>query len=228
MTEQHLHEKPTSIHFAALFDMDGVLIDSVKYHWQAMNEILADYNIHINDDDLRKYIGQPLYRQVKQLSDEYNAKLDYEDFERRTTARKLELLENMPPKDGVVALLELLQQNHVPMAVATSNTKVETERRLDVAGIRHYFTALVTEDDVTEHKPDPTVYLTAAQAVHENPTDCVVFEDAPAGITAAKRAGMKCIAVQTPYTIAEDLTEADESVPTLQAVTLPSMLKLFS
>jgi len=206
--------------FAALFDMDGVLIDSVKYHWIAMNEVLADYDIHIADADLRKYIGQPLYSQVKQLGEEYNKKLDYDEFLTRTTARKQELLANIEPKEGVVALLELLKADSIPMAVATSNTRAETERRLEVAGIRDYFAALITEDDVAEHKPDPTVYLTAAKAVNMPPENCVVFEDAPAGIEAAKRAGMKCVAVQTPVTTTEDLSEASTSVASLDDVSL--------
>jgi len=210
----------TTLKFTALFDMDGVLIDSVKYHWLAMNEVLADYGIHIVDENLRKYIGQPLYSQVKQLSEEYEKKLNYDEFVTRTTARKQELLANIEAKEGVVALLELFKTNSIPMAVATSNTRAETERRLEVAGIRDYFSALITEDDVAEHKPDPTVYLTAAQAVNAPPENCIVFEDAPAGIEAAKRAGMRCIAVQTPVTTADDLAKASVSVRSLADVSL--------
>ena len=216
----------TAQKFAALFDMDGVLIDSVIYHWQAMNEVLADYGLNVPDKDLRKYVGQPLYRQVKQLSDVFGVVLDYDEFNQRTTARKLELLEHIEPKEGVLTLLELLKSNGIPMAVATSNTRTETDRRLEAVGIRSYFSAVITEDDVSEHKPEPAVYIAAAEAVKTLPNSCVVFEDAPAGIESARRAGMKSIAVRTPYTTTEDLGNANALVSSLADVSIELMTGL--
>ena len=61
---------------AVIFDMDGVLIDSVKYHWQAMNQVLAKYNIHIEDDQLRNYIGQSVIHQLNQISEKFHTPLD--------------------------------------------------------------------------------------------------------------------------------------------------------
>lgn len=198
--------------------MDGVLIDSVKYHWQAMNEVLGEYGIHVTDEQLPKYIGRPLRSQLEQLGSENSIELDYDTVNQKTTAIKQVLLENIQPKEGVVQLLELLKTNNMPMAIATSNSKDETVRRLTVAGIIDYFSKLVTEDDVTEHKPDPAVYLEAAKQLGANPKDCVVFEDAPAGVQSAKRAGMVCIAVQTPFTNEVDLAIADTSVVSLSDV----------
>src|SRR6478736_3732338 len=78
--------------FSVLFDMDGVLIDSVTYHWQAMNEVLGGYGIHVPDEQLHKYIGRPLKSQLEQLGDENGVELDYESIEQKTTAIKRGLL----------------------------------------------------------------------------------------------------------------------------------------
>ena len=203
---------------SVIFDMDGVLIDSVKYHWQAMNEVLSDYGISVPDKQLPKYIGRPLRSQLEQLGNENDVELDYDILNHKISVIKQALLENIQPKEGVIQLLELLKTNNVPIAIATSNTRDETDRRLIVAGIRDYFSVLVTEDDVTEHKPNPAVYLEAARQLGANPKDCIVFEDAPAGVRAAKGAGMTCVAIQTPFTNATDLQAADTVVTSLLQV----------
>lgn len=198
--------------------MDGVLIDSVKYNWQAMNEVLAQYGIHIADDQLRKYIGQSLITQVEQISSEYGVELDYATIRDSVAPIKQKLLENIQPKEGVVELLKVLRENEILIAVGTSSNRSDTEQKLTQAGIIDYFDVLVTEDDVTTHKPDPAVYLMAAEKLHTQPSNCVVFEDAPSGILAAKRAGMVCIAVQTPFTNNDDLSGADMIVGSLLEV----------
>ncbi len=206
--------------------MDGVLIDSVKYHWQAMNEVLGDYDIHVTDAQLPYYIGRPQRSQLEQLATENDVELDYYTISKRTTAIKQKLLEHIQPNEGVVRLLELLKSNNVPLAIATSNSKEETQRRLKVAGIIDYFSQLVTEDDVTEHKPNPAVYLEAAKRLGINPMDCVVFEDAPSGVKAAKAAGMECIAIKTPFANIEDLVIADAVVTSLMEVDMGFIEKL--
>lgn len=206
--------------------MDGVLIDSVKYNWQAMNEILAQYGINIADNQLRKYIGQSLAAQVEQISEEYGVVLDYATIRDSVAPIKQKLLDHIQPKEGVVELLKLLQDNQVPVAVGTSSNRSYTELRLTEADIIDYFDVLVTEDDVTTHKPDPAVYLEAAEKLGVKPGHCIVIEDAPSGILAAKNAGMTCVAVQTPFTNADDLSGADMIVKSLLDVTMQSMNRL--
>lgn len=206
--------------FAVIFDMDGVLIDSVRFHWQAMNQVLAKYNIHIDDSQLRNYIGQSVIHQLNQISEKFNTPLDVDAIVEELKPIKEELQKGIQPKEGVVQLLKLLHDNGIPVAVGTSSTKVDTNRKLTDAGILDAFQVLVTHDDVTTHKPDPTVYLTAAEELQVQPYHCIVFEDAPSGIEAAKRAGMKCIALQTLYTNSDDLSEATLSVGSLADVNL--------
>lgn len=206
--------------FAIIFDMDGVLIDTVRFHWQAMNQVLAKYNIHIDDSQLRNYIGQSVVHQLNQISEKYKTPLDVELIIEELKPIKEELQKGIQPKEGVAQLLKLLHDNNIPIAVGTSSTTIDTDRKLTDAGILNDFQVLVTHDDVTTHKPDPTVYLKAAEQLQVQPDHCIVIEDAPSGIEAAKRAGMKCIAVQTLYTNADDLSDATLSVASLADVTL--------
>ncbi|MBP7807541.1 HAD family phosphatase [Candidatus Saccharibacteria bacterium] len=205
---------------AVIFDMDGVLVDSVPYNWQAVNEVLARYGIHIADQDLRKYIGRSFRSILNELSADNGLSLEYDEINPAITEIKQKLMANLPPKEGVVELLELLQANSIPFAVATSSAQAEAERKLSTAGILDYFRVVITEEDVSTHKPNPAVYLKAAQLLGVSPERCVVFEDSPAGIQAANQAGTKCIAIKTPYTNADDLSEATVSVTSLADVTI--------
>ncbi len=213
---------------AVIFDMDGVLIDSVKYHWQAMNQVLAKYNIHIEDDQLRNYIGQSVIHQLNQISEKFHTPLDIDLIVEELKPIKKALQEGIQPKEGVKELLQLLHENNVPVAVGTSSTTEDTTRKLTDAGILNDFPELVTHDDVSEHKPNPAVYLMAAEKVHMEPSHCIVIEDAPSGIEAAKRAGMKCIAVLAPYTNTDDLSAADVTVNSLLDVNVPMVTDLLS
>ena len=102
--------------------------------------------------------------------------------------------------------------------VATSSTTALAKKRLELASLLDYFPKLVTADHVTKHKPDPAVYLEAAKTLGIDPAKCLVFEDAPAGVQAAKAAGMKCIAVSSPYVDAKQLAQADRVVASLKEV----------
>lgn len=217
-----MNEKQSQV--AAIFDMDGVLVDSVRLNWQAMNEVLVPYNVQVTDEEIKKYLGRTLKDQVGMLNVDYGLQLDYNQFNAATQQIKTQLFASIAPKDGVKELLQGLQQDGTPMAVATSMPRDLTEQRLRAAGILDYFDALVTEDDVERHKPDPEVFVKAAEKLGVAASSCVVFEDAPSGVTAAKAAEMKCVAVRTQYVEADHLKDADVRVATLAEIT-PSQLR---
>jgi beta-phosphoglucomutase-like phosphatase (HAD superfamily) len=89
-----------------------------------------------------------------------------------------------------------------------------------------YFDVVVTADDITVHKPNPEVYQRTATLLGTDPSRCVVFEDAPAGIRAAKAASMRCIAVATPYTSPDQLQEADLIIPSMEVASLQTIRSL--
>lgn len=204
---------------AVLFDMDGVLIDSVTLNWIAYNKVLARENVRIDQDKMHRYVGRPLRDQVAMFNADLGLHIDAQAFEDEVSALREASFNDIKPKAGVVALVQGLRQAGILTAVGTSTSRDIAERRLATAGIIDYFDTIITEDDVQNHKPDPDVYLLAAYALHVSPDVCVVIEDAPSGITAAKAAGMACIAVRTAYTLPEQLTHATSVVASLADVT---------
>jgi beta-phosphoglucomutase-like phosphatase (HAD superfamily) len=120
----------------------------------------------------------------------------------------------------------MLQGVGVPYIVATSSTTTLANERLELAGLLDYFPQLVTADHVTKHKPDPAVYLEAAKDLGMQPKQCLVFEDAPAGVQAAKAAGMKCIAISSPYVDVQQLEQADMVVKSMKEVDMHTIQAL--
>ncbi len=205
--------------------MDGVLVDSVKLNWQAMNAVLAEYGKHIADKDIKTYLGRSLIDQVAQFNSDFGLQLSYTDFEKATSAIKAKLFAELEVKAGVKELLKAIHAKHFPIALATSMPRHLTKVRLETVGILKYFDPLVTEEDVAAHKPAPDIYLKAAESLKVSPGACIVFEDAPAGITSAKSAGMMCVAVETPYVPPEELAQADVVVKSLSEVDVDSLLR---
>lgn len=211
---------------AVIFDMDGVLVDSVALNWRAINQALAPYGIQVEDDHIANYLGKTLVDQAKQLKDEYHLELSYDEFEAAVIEAKLELFKTLSAKEGVAEFVQLLNANNVPYAVATSSTTALAKERLELAGLLNQFSTLITADHVTKHKPDPAVYVEAARTLNVAPRYCVVFEDAPAGVQAAKAAGMACVAISSPYVDVSQLSAADIVVPSFHAVTLSTLESL--
>jgi sugar-phosphatase len=124
------------------------------------------------------------------------------------------------PLAGAVELVRLIGAAGVPLALVTSASRRYAQQNLDELGIRALFSMVVTAEDVTVGKPDPEGYRAAARGLRVPPAACVVFEDAPAGVAAAKAAGMYCVAVATSHPPG-DLAAADQVVPDLTKVTWP-------
>lgn len=207
--------------------MDGVLIDAVGLNWQAHNEILDGYGVHIGNDELSRYAGRPLATQIALLNETYGLTLDPKAFDARARVIKQRLFARIGAKPGASALLAALRAENIPCVVGTSMPRDLTMERLRSAGILGAFDALVTEDDVTAHKPHPDVYLAAARAAGMPPGRCVVFEDAPSGVAAARAAGTKIVAVRTSYVRPGELGALDLLVDSLEQVSVQQLRALF-
>jgi HAD superfamily hydrolase (TIGR01509 family) len=121
-------------------------------------------------------------------------------------------------------LLEELQRLGIPAAVGTSTPRVNIDFVMDMIGLTGKFAATITAEDVTAGKPDPQVFLKAAEGIQREPKNCIVFEDAYVGIEAGKRAGMKVVGVATTHP-RHTLTDADVALPNLDGVTVSGLLK---
>jgi HAD superfamily hydrolase (TIGR01509 family) len=194
---------------ALLFDMDGTLVDNMDYHRQAFlvwaqregladseSEILAKTHGTIGDI-VRRFF--PHIRDADQLFAIGERK---EATYRELYAPHLRLL------PGLIEVLEAARKRSLPMAVATAGDQTNIAFTLDGLNIRHYFSAIVGGEDVAQGKPHPDVFLIAAQRLGIEPQHCLVFEDSPAGVEAARRAAMSCYVVN-PMNPRDEFGEAD-------------------
>ena len=178
---------------AVLWDMDGVLVDTAPFHYQAWRALFAGLGKDLSDEEFRRSFGlrnDDILR--ANLGDMPPARL------RELGRRKEELFREairgkVQPLPGAVALVRRLRESGVKTAVVSSAPRRNVETLLDALELADAFDELVAEEDAERGKPDPQGYLAAAERLGERPEDCVVIEDAPGGVEAAKRAGMRCI-----------------------------------
>jgi beta-phosphoglucomutase family hydrolase len=211
---------------AVLWDMDGVIADSGPYHLAAWQEIFGKRGVKFTTEDFKHIFGlrndnitrKTLGKELTQAEVEAIAREKEETF-RRIAGRKIK------PLPGALELLRLIKKQGLSMAIASSAPVENIELVTGTLGIADCFQALVTGHDVTEGKPNPQVFLLAAQRLGVEPANCLVIEDAVAGVTAAKRAGMYCLAVANNHS-RQKLAEADLIVDTLEAVTMEDIKRL--
>ena len=187
---------------AVIFDLDGVLVDSEQQHHAAANAVLAeDGQRPLSVAEYARYLGLTDEDMWHDLRTRRDLSLPHEHYLRRFDSHVLaEYRQRATAAPGAVDLLDWLTACGLPLAVASSSRVQWVETCLDAIGVRRYFDRIVAGDMVTRGKPDPEIFLVAAHQLRAQPGRCVVFEDSPAGVTAASRAGMYTIAVSTPYT----------------------------
>ena len=186
---------------AAVFAMDGVLIDSAAHHRHAWRMLLDEMGAEPADPEhWRLTIGRPSEEAIPLLLGRRVSDAEA----RRLARRKRDFYQaraqtGLDPVLGVREFLESLEELGVPCAVGTSASRWDAERLLDDLGLLRFFDVMVTADDVMLGKPDPEVWVQVARRLRVPVARCVVFEDAPVGIQAARAAGMRAIGVTTAH-----------------------------
>ncbi|HTT51557.1 MAG TPA: HAD family phosphatase [Streptosporangiaceae bacterium] len=205
---------------AAVFDLDGTLIDSEARSREAWLHVFETRGLPPDEELIRSFIG----RRGVDMHSLLLARLpDHDPAElMAATSAHFHAPDQPPlgPLPGAVRLVRSISAAGAPLALVTSAGRRYAEESLTALGVRALFSVVVTAEDVTVGKPDPEGYRAACRALGEPPAACVVFEDAPAGVAAAKAAGAYCVAVATSHDAAE-LAAADRVVPDLTWVTWP-------
>ena len=198
---------------AVIFDMDGVLIDSGAHHRASWVAMLCELGMQAPPQFWRLTIGRPAVEAVPLLVGRDMTPAEARQLARRKHEHYVRLSQAGPPAVvGVAAFLDELVRLDGPRAVATSARRDDTTRHLGNLGLSRYFDVVIAADDVVNGKPDPEVYLRAAQGLARPADRCLVFEDAVVGVTAARRAGMRVIGVATAYPPEELLAAGAERV----------------
>lgn len=175
---------------AALFDMDGLLLDTEALYIQAMQAAARRLDLDMPLTLCHAMVGVPGRECNLMIQAFYGEDFSIEAFRGHFSTNIRELLdERIPVKPGAVELLDYLEARGVPRAVATSAGRTTAEHHLARAGLLGRFQALATRDDVPHAKPEPDVYLEAARRLGVAPERCVAFEDSNVGLTAAHAAG---------------------------------------
>lgn len=197
---------------AVVFDMDGVLIDSEvlykKYAIEAFRELgfTLSEELHLSTVGIPGPDGEALVRAAM------GGMFPYEEFDHIWQSKvAAAMMDHVPLKPGVREFLALLDEWDIPSAVATSSSHEAAHHHLSRADLLHYFSALVTGDQVDNGKPHPEPFLLAAERLEVEPENCLALEDSYNGIRAAHGAGMQTIMVPDLLAVTpemEDLTIA--------------------
>ena len=195
---------------AAIFDLDGTLIDNNSYHLQSWLQYLKDMNREMSEEEYKARVNGRTNKDVIEYI--YQRQMDDEEAmkyaqEKEAIYRKL-YAPHIKPVEGLLELLEKLRSLSIPMAIATSGIQVNIDFLFEHIPIRSYFDVIVNSAHITKGKPDPEIYIKTAELLKVSKADCLVFEDAVVGINSAKAAGMKVVGVLTTHTAAE-LSGAD-------------------
>jgi HAD superfamily hydrolase (TIGR01509 family) len=190
---------------AVLFDMNGVIVDDEPLHLLAFRKVLRDKGLDLTQDDYKQFFagktdadGFRAYLADNDLDFELDVLMD------KKAQAYMELADGaIQPYPGVIAFIQSLFDSGVRLGLVTSSLKVEAETVLRAFGLSEMFEVEVTANDIDRGKPDPEGYLKGAKALSLPPSDCVVIEDAPSGVAAAKTAGMRCVAVLNTHTEAQ-------------------------
>lgn len=211
---------------ACIFDLDGVLVDTAKYHFKAWKRLTDMLGIDFTENDNERLKGVSrmasleIILEIGNIHLDENKKLEYATLKNNWY---IEYISKMTPSEilpGCIRFITELKKEKILIAIgsASKNTPMILER----VGIQGMFDAVADGNNSTKAKPDPEVFLKAAEMVGIRPEECVVFEDAVAGVQAALNAGMMCIGIGSPKV----LTKAHFVVPGLYEMNMEKLRKI--
>ncbi|MGX7689747.1 beta-phosphoglucomutase [Flectobacillus roseus] len=211
---------------ACLFDLDGVIVDTAVYHFQAWRRLANELGFDFTEHQNEQLKGISRMESLELILNWGGVTLTAEEKEAWATKKNqwyLDLVMQMTPKEvlpGVPEFLTSLRANGIRIALgsASKNSKLILER----IQMLDYFDAIIDGNNITKGKPDPQVFLMGAEATGAQPSECVVFEDAVAGVQAAKAGGMKAVGIGS----ADILTEADIVISTFEDFSVEKLTQI--
>jgi beta-phosphoglucomutase len=221
---------------AVILDFDGVITDSEVLHLRAFNQSLVPYGIEISTKDYyTNYLGFSDFDCYKALVDNGLLKIDEQQID-GIIKKKSKIFEKLTRTEGrtiegVYEFLQMLEDNNVPMAICSGSLLVEIEVMLEESGLRHFFTEIVSAEQVKKGKPHPDGFLLSLKKLNKkcHPPiavgECIVIEDSHWGLQAGKAAGMHTVAVTNSYD-AEQLSLAEKIVSRLNELTINDLQHL--
>ncbi|CCQ96377.1 Beta-phosphoglucomutase [[Clostridium] ultunense Esp] len=210
---------------AFLFDLDGVLVDTAKYHFLAWKRLANELGFDFTEEQNERLKGVSRMRSLEILLEIGNIEVGVEKKEELASKKNewyVEYISTMDPSQILPGVKEFLQElKNAGKKTALGSASKNAMTIVTNTGLLPYFDAVIDGTKVTKAKPDPEVFLLGAKELDVEPKECVVFEDAEAGIEAAKRAGMYAVGIGS-Y---QRLSKADLVIPSLNGFTLLDLEK---
>lgn len=204
---------------AILFDLDGLMVDSEPHSLASWKAVLQERGVMLDPLAVDSILGLRIDATARTLIDQYHLPDTVQALSDAKTQYQIAHLDgNVRPMPGLLELLDEIDRRGLQKAVASSGMRRYVEAVLRANGLLDRFSVIVTGDQVARGKPAPDVFLAAARALNVAPQHCLVLEDAPAGVQAAKAAGMMCFAVPDHGVARLDLSTADRVMESLHEV----------
>ena len=187
---------------ACIFDLDGVIVDTARYHYLAWKRLAKELGVDLTLEDNERLKGVSRMRSLEIILEIGGVSLSEIEKERLANKKNtwfVDYVERMAPEEifpGVRALMQGMRELGIKLALASSSKNAKTV--IQLLHIQHEFDAIVDGTMITHTKPHPEIFLMAADKLGIEPENCVVFEDAEAGVEAAVAAGMNCVGVGSP------------------------------
>lgn len=187
---------------ACIFDLDGVLVDTARYHFLAWKRLAAELGFELTEEANERLKGVSRMQSLEIILELSGISLGEEEKERLASKKNSwfnDFISAMKADEifpGVKPFLQQLRNDAIKVGLASSSKNAQ--RIIDLLGISDCFDAVVDGTMIANTKPDPEIFLLAAKKLGMKPGDCLVFEDAEAGVEAAVRAGMKCVGIGSP------------------------------
>jgi len=212
---------------AIIFDMDGVIVDNHQFHLKSWLRFFEDHGISMSEKEYKQKVNGRTMDEIlpkilgREMSEEEIRKLG---GQKEVTYREM-YEPHIRPTEGLLQFLDELKKSNTPFAVATSAPPANVKFTMKNTGLTDRFSTIIDDTMVSQGKPDPEVYLTAAKALDMPPERCIVFEDAILGIQSGKNAGMKVVGVATTHSREElEAEDTDYVMDDFSGLTLEKLI----
>ncbi len=210
---------------ALIFDFDGLILDTENPEFQSWQEIYADHGCSLSLSKWSACIGTAnAFDPYQDLADQLGREVDRPSIQGRRRARMDQLLEGLLPLPGVEETIAEAKRLGLRLGVASSSRRSWVEGHLTRLGLAQHFDAITCADDVERVKPDPALYLKAAERLGVAPSQAIALEDSPNGALAAKRAGMYCVTIPNLLTQQLVFAAGDMQLTSMHSLSLEELL----